>query len=50
MTPQRKIELPVGSHRITLVNNEHSIKDTFTVKIKAGTATKSIKNFTSQIK
>jgi serine/threonine protein kinase len=50
MTPQRKIELPVGSHRITLVNNEHGIKDSFTVKIKADTATKSIKNFTDQIK
>jgi hypothetical protein len=49
-TPQRKIELPVGTHRITLVNNEHGIKDTFTVKIKADTPTKSIKNFTSQIK
>lgn len=50
MTPQRKIELPVGNHRITLVNNEHGIKDSFSVKIKADTATKSIKNFTDQIK
>ncbi len=50
MTPQRKIELPSGTHRITLVNNEHGIKDTFTVKIKADAATKAIKNFTSQIK
>ncbi len=49
-TPQRKIELPAGTHRITLVNNEHGIKDTFSVKIKAGAATRSIKNFTSQIK
>jgi hypothetical protein len=49
-TPQRKLELPTGTHRITLVNNEHGIKDTFSVKIKANTPTKSIKNFTSQIK
>mgnify|MGYP001816574617 CR=1 FL=1 len=50
MTPQRKIELPVGSHRVTLVNNEHGIKESFPVKIKADAATKSVKNYTSQIK
>lgn len=49
-TPQRSIKLPVGQHRITLLNNEHGIKESFAVKIKADKATRSIKDYTSQIK
>lgn len=48
-TPQRNLSLAVGQHRITLLNNEFGIKESFTVKIKSGEATKSIKNFMDQV-
>lgn len=48
-TPERALELSAGSHRITLMNNEFGIKESFTVKIKAGEATRAIKDYTDQI-
>ena len=35
-TPQLKIKLAAGSHRITLTNPQFNIKETFSVEIKAG--------------
>ena len=49
MTPQRGIKLPVGKHRITLLNNQLGIKESFSVKISAGKATKALKDYTDQI-
>ncbi|MBT8493129.1 MAG: protein kinase [Deltaproteobacteria bacterium] len=49
-TPQRKISLPEGKHKVVLVNNEHGIKDSFFVKIAGGKQTKVIRNLTEQMK
>jgi len=48
-TPQRDIKLSVGRHKITLINNEFGIKETFTVDIKADTAEKVIKDFSDRL-
>tara|TARA_R110002096_G_scaffold423452_1_gene630587 strand:- start:50399 stop:53155 length:2757 start_codon:yes stop_codon:yes gene_type:complete len=48
-TPQRNIVLPVGKHRITLLNNELGIKESFNVKISADKPTKALKDYTGQI-
>jgi hypothetical protein len=46
-TPQRAINLPPGSHNITLVNRANDIKKSFSVSINAGAPTKVVKDFTS---
>ena len=48
-TPKRKIPLSGGKHRVTLVNLEHGIKETFEVLIKPGETTPTIKDFRDQI-
>src|SRR5262249_14817506 len=48
-TPQRDIKLSVGSHRITLLNNEFGIKETFKVDIKADTPEKMIKDYSDRL-
>ncbi len=48
-TPQRAMELPAGPHRITLMNNEYGIKESFNVKIKVGEPVKAIKDYQNQI-
>ena len=48
-TPQRDIKLSAGHHKVTLMNNEFSIKESFTVEIKAGTPTKMVKDFSDRI-
>ena len=48
-TPKRKIPLSAGTHRVTLVNLEHGIKETFEVLIKPGEATPTIKDYRDQI-
>jgi hypothetical protein len=50
VTPQRAINLPPGTHNITLVNKANSIKKSFSVSINAGAPTKVVKDFTSLIK
>jgi len=32
----KKLELPAGTHKVTLINNEQGLKKTITVTIKAG--------------
>jgi serine/threonine protein kinase len=48
-TPQKEIKLSVGRHRITLTNSEFSIKETFTVDIKADTPEKLIKDYSDRL-
>jgi len=48
-TPQKEIKLPAGRHRITLVNSEFGIKETFTVDIKADTTEKMIKDYSDRL-
>ncbi|HUS66341.1 MAG TPA: protein kinase [Kofleriaceae bacterium] len=48
-TPQPSISLKAGKHRITLINDEFGIKESFVVRIKAGETTKAIKDLTSRI-
>ena len=48
-TPQREIKLPAGKHRITLMNNEFGIRETFSVEIKADQPTKEIKDYSDRL-
>ncbi len=44
-TPQRSLPLEIGAHKVTLVNNQHNVKKTLSVEIKADKPTKVIENF-----
>jgi hypothetical protein len=48
-TPQREIKLAVGKHKITLLNNEFGIKETFNVEIKPNDTTKMVKDFSDRL-
>ena len=48
-TPQRALPLSVGKHRITLMNNEFGIRETFSVEIKADQTTKEIKDYSDRL-
>ncbi len=48
-TPQRELKLPAGRRKITLLNNEFGIKESFWVEIKAGETTKTVKDFSDRI-
>ncbi|HUS31607.1 MAG TPA: protein kinase [Kofleriaceae bacterium] len=48
-TPQRDIKLTSGKHKITLVNNEFGIKETFSVEIKPDAVEKQIKDYSDRI-
>jgi hypothetical protein len=48
-TPQRALDLSAGKHKVTLVNKEHGIKESFTVSIKAGQSTRVVKDLTSKM-
>jgi len=49
VTPQRSLEVKSGTHRITLVNNEFNIKETFAVEVKPGQTEKVIKDYSAKI-
>ncbi len=49
-TPQRVLKLAPGKHRITLINQEHQIKDSFKVSIVSGQKTRIVRDNTSKIK
>jgi serine/threonine protein kinase len=49
-TPQRDLELSAGRHKITLVNNEFNIKETFTITIKANQPNKVMKDMMDRTK
>jgi eukaryotic-like serine/threonine-protein kinase len=48
-TPQIGIKLKAGKHRVTLVNNEFGIKESFTVKITAGETEKAFKDMMDKV-
>ncbi len=48
-TPAKDIKLAAGKHKVTLVNNEFGIRETFTVDIKADAVEKAIKDYSDKI-
>jgi hypothetical protein len=48
-TPHKFTGLPAGKHKITLVNNDFSIKESFTVDIKADGVEKQIKDYSDRL-
>ena len=48
-TPQKDIKLPSGKHKVTLVNNEYGIKETFSVDIKPDAVEKQIKDYSDRL-
>jgi serine/threonine protein kinase len=48
-TPQPKMSLPAGKHRITLINNEFGINEKFVVDIKPDATEKVIKDFSDRL-
>ncbi len=48
-TPQPKMSLPAGKHRITLINNEFGINERFVVDIKPDAVEKVIKDFSDRL-
>lgn len=48
-TPQRSIQLPEGTHRVVLVNEQHGIKKAFRVNIKAGRTTRAIQDLSKSL-
>jgi serine/threonine protein kinase len=48
-TPQRSMKLAAGKHRITLINNEFGIKETFVVDIKPDATEKAIKDYSDRL-
>ncbi len=48
-TPQREIKLPAGKHKITLLNNEFGIKESFPIEIKANETAKMVKDFSDRL-
>ncbi|HWU86220.1 MAG TPA: serine/threonine-protein kinase, partial [Kofleriaceae bacterium] len=49
-TPLRELKLPTGKHRITLVDSEHAIQDSFTVVIGPGATERVAKDYSAQLK
>ena len=47
-TPQTHLKLAAGAHRITLINAQFNIKETFSVDIKAGETETVIKDLRQQ--
>ena len=48
-TPQVAIPLPAGRHRVTLINDEYALKESFVVEIQPGETVKTIKDLTGQL-
>jgi eukaryotic-like serine/threonine-protein kinase len=48
-TPQKDIKLPSGKHKVTLINNEYGIKESFSVEIKADVVEKAIKDYSDKL-
>jgi hypothetical protein len=48
-TPQKEMKLPAGKHRITLINNEFGIKESFPVEIKADEPARAIKDYSDRL-
>jgi len=48
-TPQVGLKLKAGRHRVTLINNEFGLKESFVVEIQAGETVKAIKDLTDRL-
>jgi hypothetical protein len=48
-TPQKEMKLAAGKHRITLINNEFGIKESFAVEIKADEPARAIKDYSDRL-
>jgi hypothetical protein len=48
-TPQQDLTLPIGRHRITLVNAEFKIRESFPVDITAGAPVKLVKDYSDRL-
>jgi eukaryotic-like serine/threonine-protein kinase len=48
-TPQPKMSLPAGKHRITLINNEFGINEKFTVEIKPDGTERVLKDWSDRL-
>jgi hypothetical protein len=48
-TPQAEIKLNAGRHRVTLINDEFGLKESFVVEIQPGETMKAIKDLTAQL-
>ncbi|MDQ3341681.1 MAG: protein kinase [Myxococcota bacterium] len=48
-TPQKDMKLSAGKHRITLINNEFGIKESFAIEVKADEPTKMIKDYSDRL-
>jgi hypothetical protein len=48
-TPVRDLKLPVGKHKITLVNNEFSIRDSFMIDVKSEANPKVLKDYSDKL-
>lgn len=49
-TPQRVLRLPPGKHKVTLINEEHDLRDSFRVSIQSGKKTRIVRDMTSKLK
>jgi hypothetical protein len=49
-TPQRLLRLPPGKHKITLINQEHKLRDSFRVSIQSGKKTRIVRDMTSKLR
>jgi hypothetical protein len=49
-TPQRDLDLAAGKHKVTLVNREHGIKESFSVTVKPGQSVRVVKDLTRKMK
>lgn len=50
MTPQRDLRIPIGSHEITLINEEHGIRETVEVEVRAGKASRIVRDFSKRLR
>jgi hypothetical protein len=49
-TPQRALKLTPGPHKVTLVNKQYGISESFTVTAKAGAPVKVVKDLTAKMR
>lgn len=49
VTPQRGINVPAGTHKVVLINNEFGIREPYTVPVKAGETTKLVYDYSDRI-
>jgi len=48
-TPQSEIKLSAGRHKVTLINNEFGIKESFSIEIRSGEETLAVKDYSDRL-